>query len=319
MPAQRVPRSRHVFPQWHQRLCKVLITEKLTFDIHAASRSNLFWELWRDLPEDEVDGLKVDYDVNYVKEIKNYPTLMERYEYAHQTLVDKCTNGNQIIFSFPQSDYLGKNYEPSLDVENITNLKPTYLTLQKLKDMLKYAPTGRNVHKLHFSTIENIEVMEDFKKLTYKKVKKLLASPCGNLISKKFNRYKKAIENGKDILFRGAPHLIVVSAPQEESCAEQDGIIALSYLELYAQSLGVGTVWCGLVQYCLKAFPELCEYLGIPKDNRPIYVMLFGPTDLKYTRTVQPNEYKINSIKEKQHIPKISLIKKIKRFIFNNK
>ena len=50
---------------------KVLITEKLTFDIHAASRSNLFWELWRDLPEDEVDGLKVDYDVNYVKEIKS--------------------------------------------------------------------------------------------------------------------------------------------------------------------------------------------------------------------------------------------------------
>ena len=50
---------------------KVLITEKLTFDIHAASRSNLFWELWRDLPEDEADGLKVDYDVNYVKEIKS--------------------------------------------------------------------------------------------------------------------------------------------------------------------------------------------------------------------------------------------------------
>ena len=37
---------------------KVLITERLTYDIHAASRYNLFWELWRDLPEDNVDGLK---------------------------------------------------------------------------------------------------------------------------------------------------------------------------------------------------------------------------------------------------------------------
>ena len=48
---------------------KVIITEKLTFDIHAASRDNLFWELWRDLPEDYIDGLKVEYKVNSVKQI----------------------------------------------------------------------------------------------------------------------------------------------------------------------------------------------------------------------------------------------------------
>ena len=48
---------------------KLLVTEKLTYDIHAASRDNLFWELWRDLCEDNVDGLKVDYKVNSVKQI----------------------------------------------------------------------------------------------------------------------------------------------------------------------------------------------------------------------------------------------------------
>ncbi|MBQ7943039.1 MAG: DUF2207 domain-containing protein [Lachnospiraceae bacterium] len=48
---------------------KVVITERLTFDVHAASESNLFWELWRDLPEDYVDGVKVDYQVNSVKQI----------------------------------------------------------------------------------------------------------------------------------------------------------------------------------------------------------------------------------------------------------
>lgn len=48
---------------------KVVITEKLTFDIHAASRGNLFWELWRDLCEDYVDGLKVDYKVLSVKQL----------------------------------------------------------------------------------------------------------------------------------------------------------------------------------------------------------------------------------------------------------
>lgn len=49
---------------------KVLITEVITFDIHASDKDNPFWELWRDLPESEYDGLKVDYDVLSVYEIK---------------------------------------------------------------------------------------------------------------------------------------------------------------------------------------------------------------------------------------------------------
>lgn len=47
----------------------VYITERLTFDVHAASRSNTFWELWRDLPEEYIDGVKVDYEVLSVKQI----------------------------------------------------------------------------------------------------------------------------------------------------------------------------------------------------------------------------------------------------------
>ncbi|MBR6689220.1 MAG: DUF2207 domain-containing protein [Clostridia bacterium] len=48
---------------------KVRITEKLTFDIHAFSKGNLFWELWRALPEKYEDGVKIEYDVLRVEEI----------------------------------------------------------------------------------------------------------------------------------------------------------------------------------------------------------------------------------------------------------
>lgn len=48
---------------------KIIVTERLTFDIHAASKNNLFWELWRDLPESYIDGVKVDYRVKSVKQI----------------------------------------------------------------------------------------------------------------------------------------------------------------------------------------------------------------------------------------------------------
>ena len=48
---------------------KIVVTERITFDVHAASRSNGFWELWRDLCENYVDGVKVHYNVNSVKQI----------------------------------------------------------------------------------------------------------------------------------------------------------------------------------------------------------------------------------------------------------
>ena len=48
---------------------KIVVTERMTFDIHAASKDNPFWELWRDLCEDTIDGVKVHYKVNSVKQI----------------------------------------------------------------------------------------------------------------------------------------------------------------------------------------------------------------------------------------------------------
>ena len=49
----------------------VEITEYLTFDVHASSRSNTYKELWRELLEEYVDGLKVTYDVESVTQILN--------------------------------------------------------------------------------------------------------------------------------------------------------------------------------------------------------------------------------------------------------
>ena len=56
------------------------ITERLTFDIHAFSENNLFWELWRDLVEDEYDGIKIEYDVLSVKQILEDGTEIEYEE-----------------------------------------------------------------------------------------------------------------------------------------------------------------------------------------------------------------------------------------------
>lgn len=234
------------------------------------------------------------------------------------SILDKNPENSDFCNNFPESDKLlnlikSRRSFRSYKQENLDEDR-----MNKLKDMLKYPPTGCNNHSLHLAIIDDKDVMDRFRNRTNNKVKKMFLATKNNAITKKFERYKNAFLNGNDVIFRNAPHMIVASAPLNSPCMEQDSIINLSYFELYAQSLGVGTLWCGFARICLQMFPDLCEFLEIPDGYKPIYVMLFGPTDLKYTRTVQPEDYKVVSVKGNKNVDNIPLLKKIKRHFWNN-
>ena len=171
-------------------------------------------------------------------------------------------------------------------------------TMTKLKEMLPYIPTGCNSHALHFSIVETKSAMDIIRKRVNELLVKTLSYKAIAPLLDKFSKYKDALVNGEDVIFRNAPHMVVVSSPVTAPCATVDPIIALSYFELYAQHLGVGTCWCGFAEVCLKFFPEICEMLEIPSGYKPVYVMLFGIPKVKYQRTIQPEPYKISEIKE---------------------
>ena len=171
-------------------------------------------------------------------------------------------------------------------------------TMTKLKEMLPYIPTGCNSHALHFSIVETKSAMDIIRKRVNELLVKTLSYKAIAPLLDKFSKYKDALVNGEDVIFRNAPHMVVVSSPVTAPCATVDPIIALSYFELYAQHLGVGTCWCGFAEVCLKFFPEICEMLEIPSGYKPVYVMLFGISKVKYQRTIQPDPYKISEIKE---------------------
>ena len=92
-------------------------------------------------------------------------------------------------------------------------------------------------------------------------------------------------ENG---IVRGAPHFVLVGNAKDAPCQEQDPLIYLSYMELYAQSLGLGTTWCGLLYWCLQLMlPELLPELGLPETHSFQYAMLLGEPAIRYARTVE--------------------------------
>ena len=174
--------------------------------------------------------------------------------------------------------------------ENIPAEKMT-----KLKEMLKWIPTGVNNHRLVFSFIDDLNVMNDFRNQVNSQLLEKMKDP--NVNTEKFSRYEKPILEGKDVIFRGAPHFVTVFTPNDAPCTDIDPVIALSYFELYAQSLGLGTCWCGLGYWILNLLPEFLQRLEIPQGYKLGYCMLFGTPAVKYQRCTQPESYNVISVR----------------------
>lgn len=186
----------------------------------------------------------------------------------------------------------------------------------KLKNMLPYIPTGCNYNGLHFSIIKSKSAMNEIRNYVNQKVLKLVSNKFTAKYAGKFAKFKTAFENGEDIIFRNAPHMIVVSSHIKAPCANIDPIIALSYIELYANSLGLGTCWCGFAQACFKLLPKLSNMIDIPNGYKPVYVMLLGNPAVKYQRTTLPEEFQIVEINGIKDI-KLSWLQKLQRIFFN--
>ena len=149
-------------------------------------------------------------------------------------------------------------------------------------------PSGVNRMALTFSVIDDREAMRRFRAKAYDLLAEAIASGQvpghhAGFLQEVASAWR---EKAEDTIFRGAPHLLAVSAGPDSVCPQEDVTLALAYFELMAQCAGLGTVWCGLAKWAMEAVPELKEAAGIPPDSS-YYVMLFGVPAMYYARTVQ--------------------------------
>lgn len=167
------------------------------------------------------------------------------------------------------------------------NLEPALL--QKLLEVAWHAPTGVNSRQVRFTVVDDKDRMAALRNEVMSGLNRLVrenALPDGMSYYAGFIRMWE--ENRVDIIFRGAPHLLIASAPQNVPSPLPDCLIALTYFELFAQANGVGTVWGGLVKWAINdLLPETRKVLGIPDDHLIGYTMLFGRPAVHYARTVQ--------------------------------
>lgn len=170
--------------------------------------------------------------------------------------------------------------------------------LRDLLDTASYAPTGHNKNEVLFTFTETRNQTEKVRELVYRTIKEM--KERGELKEEvaHFGRYQTLWEEKKvDVLFRNAPHLLIASAPEANLNAGPDCMIALSYFELLANSMGIGTLWDGLLRFVFQNIaPELKTQLGIPVDHKIGYMMVFGRPAVKFARSVQRDSKALNRI-----------------------
>ena len=218
--------------------------------------------------------------------------------------------------SFGNSDDVLKLIKSRRSIRQFKNEEIKQEDFEKIKNMLSFVPTGCNFDSLHFSIVESKSAMDLIRNYVNKKILNLISNKFMDKYVGKFKPFKKAFENGEDIIFRNAPSMIVVSSHIHAPCANVDPIIALSYLELYAQSLGLGTCWCGFAQVCFKLLPKLSQMVRIPDKYKPVYVMLIGVPAVKYSRTILADAVNISEI-QNVNMVRLNWSEKLRRLLIN--
>ncbi|WP_320007974.1 nitroreductase family protein [Maridesulfovibrio sp.] len=173
--------------------------------------------------------------------------------------------------------------------------------ITKLLETASHAPTGVNAQGVLFTVTTTTEATEELRKEIYENVSRLLKTADYDKEDLRFQYMNMAhsayTNHGVDVILRGAPHILIASAPKAIPLPKEDCVIALSTFELFAQTMGIGTLWDGMLQWCMEDFfPELTVKLGVPEDHKIGYCMIFGHPAVQYARTVQRKPGSLNLV-----------------------
>ena len=176
-----------------------------------------------------------------------------------------------------------------------------------LADLVKIgttAPSGTNSQKWTFTVLDRRDQVEKFGDRVgdfFRKLNKMAANPLLRLLSRLFSndtlgtyyrRYydsvKKGLERraeeGCDLLFHGAPAVILVGSAKGGSCPAEDALLATQNILLGAHAMGLGSCLIGFAVSAMQHDPAIKDILAIPRQEKIYAVIALGYPNEHYQR-----------------------------------
>lgn len=149
---------------------------------------------------------------------------------------------------------------------------------EELIRITAHAPSGCNIHPVKWVVINDPVKVKAF---VFASRELLRSVPKENRMYGLAAGLLRKLDAGNDIICRNAPALLIAVADPKENLGLVDSVISLTYADIYAPSIGLGTCWAGFVMILLGAFPQLSKTLGIPERYKAQFALLAGHP--KYT------------------------------------
>lgn len=155
----------------------------------------------------------------------------------------------------------------SVDQENI----------RMILDAGRYSPTGGNAQDVNFTILGS--------KQTEAEAICVKLFRTGQKLVSGFVPFLKRVDISDSFFFKGAPLVIVVS-----SKSHVDAGLASAYMEIMAESLGLGVLYSGFFVVCAKISGKLRKLIRLPKGHKVVSCIIIGHPAVKYRRIVPRKE-----------------------------
>ncbi|WP_243311019.1 nitroreductase family protein [Fundidesulfovibrio agrisoli] len=145
--------------------------------------------------------------------------------------------------------------------------------LETLLETARYAPTGVNAQEVCWNVLSGPQACRDLAGLVVDWMRANNVMPL----------YIELWDKGQEVVLRGAPHVAVAHAPKDALIGSVDCVIAATYMELAAASMGLGACWAGILMFAARNHPPVAKALGIPEGNEVHAGLMLGRPQFRYT------------------------------------
>ncbi|MBW1787101.1 MAG: nitroreductase family protein [Deltaproteobacteria bacterium] len=165
--------------------------------------------------------------------------------------------------------------------------------LEKLIDIACYAPSAKNAQPWHWLVIEDPAQVWKLDGLIVDWMRSIIRADPAQAELLRLPRIVGMWEQGIYKTLRNAPHLFIVHVDETWPFGPEDSALALSYVELFSPTLGLGATWSGYFYRAYNSYPPMAEAVPVPPGQKVVGAMMVGRPKFKYQRLPNRNAPRI--------------------------
>ncbi len=156
--------------------------------------------------------------------------------------------------------------------------------VEQLLDVARYAPNGANRQVIQWIVINDKEKVHKIAEMTIDWMKIIKEKNPALYAEANLEVFVSAWDGHEDRISRGAPCIIMATAPKDERTAPPAAMIAIAQIQVTAPALGLGTTFTGSINTAAQGYPPMIEMLGIPEGYIPFGTFVIGYPAERYLR-----------------------------------